>query len=275
VLILSSEDSSSRTIRPRLEAAGADLDRVHLLCAARNPDYSYGPFSLRQHMRRMEEWLEDSGKVRLVLFDPLAAYAGASRESEVRALLNPFAAFAQRAGVAVIGIVHLNKNVRGKALYRASGSLAFVAAARHVYAVTRDPDDEGLRLLVRIKNNLSQDENGFSFAIERDGAGRPRIAWDSTPLPLDAQAALAGPQSERGARSPAQDWLRQALTGGPMPVRELRKQAAAAGHAWGTVKHAKQRLGALATRSGFGGGGHWSLAPAEEPKAQNGAGRAA
>jgi putative DNA primase/helicase len=37
-IILSAEDGVADTIVPRLMAAGADLDRVHIISAVRNPD---------------------------------------------------------------------------------------------------------------------------------------------------------------------------------------------------------------------------------------------
>src|SRR5205807_108302 len=39
VLILSAEDGAAGTIRPRHEAAGANLDRVHILAAIKEMDY--------------------------------------------------------------------------------------------------------------------------------------------------------------------------------------------------------------------------------------------
>ena len=48
----------------------------------------------------------------------------------MRGVLAPLAALAERTGVAIEGVMHLGKGAQRPALYRALGSVAFVAAAR-------------------------------------------------------------------------------------------------------------------------------------------------
>jgi len=63
--------------------------------------------------------------------------------------------------------MHLNKNTAGKAVYRALGSIAFLAAARTVWMVTTDPDNpEGKRrLLTPTKQNVLIDPLGLAFSV--------------------------------------------------------------------------------------------------------------
>ena len=57
-------------------------------------------------------------------------------------------------------------------MYRAMGSLAFVAAARAAWAVVRDKTDPRRRLMLAVKNNLAADTaNGLAFTIEPYGPG--------------------------------------------------------------------------------------------------------
>src|SRR5262245_4558735 len=68
--------------------------------------------------------------------------------------------------VAVIGIAHFNKKDDIKsALLRVSDSIAYVAAARHVYAVLDDPDDRNSKLFVKAKNNLAADKNALRYGF--------------------------------------------------------------------------------------------------------------
>ncbi len=56
-------------------------------------------------------------------------------------------------------------------------------------------------------------------------------------------------------------WLREVLTGGPLPVKEVRKQADDAGLAWRTVQRAMRDAGVESRRGGFGKPSEWALAP--------------
>jgi len=42
---------------------------------------------------------------------------------------------AERRPIAVLGVMHLNKNAQVEAIYRAQGSIAFTAAVRAVFCV--------------------------------------------------------------------------------------------------------------------------------------------
>ena len=61
------------------------------------------------------------------------AYIGGTnsfKNSEVRRILTPLAEIARRRKIAVLAVNHLNKGSGGRAMYRPSDSLAFIAAAR-------------------------------------------------------------------------------------------------------------------------------------------------
>ena len=86
--------------------------------------------------------------MRLVVIDPITAYLGGTdshRNADMRALLAPLAELAARHVVAVVAVSHLNKNAKNPAMYRTTGSLAFVAAARAAWAVAKDQDNPDRR----------------------------------------------------------------------------------------------------------------------------------
>ena len=172
VLMVSGEDDAADTIRPRLEAAGADLARVHILDAIEEQTESgevvRRPFNLKSDLGRLETLLTELCDVRLLSVDPITAYLGdtdSHKNADVRALLAPLSDLAGRFGTAIVGVSHLSKAGSQKALLRVSGSLAFVAAARAAYLVASNEEDDGRRLMLPLKNNIGPDQTGFSFRI--------------------------------------------------------------------------------------------------------------
>lgn len=252
VLLLSAEDDAADTIRPRLEAAGADLRRIFIVdgVRAKNPD---GKLRDRgwtlADVEALDKHLADLPDCRLVVVDPVSAFldgADSHKNSDVRELLSPLAAVAAKYSVAVVAVSHLNKS-QGPAMYRTSGSLAFVAAARVVYAVTRDRDDSQRRLLTPIKANLAPDTNGLAYRVgtaESSVGEQPVIWWESDPVEITAEEALS-PLPDDDSESQlghAIDFLREILAAGPLPAKEVKSSADAAGHSWSTVRRAKDRL---------------------------------
>ena len=156
VLLLSAEDGLRDTIRPRLDACGADVRRVHALTATRDLDGTERHLELARDLPQLEAAIERYHPV-LIIIDPLSAYLGRTdtwRDNEVRALLSPLASLAERHECAILGVLHLTKNASAKVLNRIIGSIAFVAAARVVLAVASDQDDKTRRFLLPVKNRL-------------------------------------------------------------------------------------------------------------------------
>ena len=174
VVILSAEDDAADTIRPRLEAAGADLSRIHIIDAVPDGFNAAGTpvhraFNLSADLGRLESLLKRLCDVALILIDPASAYLGkveSHSNAEVRALLAPLADLAARYSAAVVGISHLSKAAGTEALLRIQGSVAFAAAARAAWGVARDKEDPARRLFLPLKNNIGTDEAGLAFRIE-------------------------------------------------------------------------------------------------------------
>ena len=178
----------------------------------------------------------------------------------------PLAALAEKHGVAVIGILHLTKNEQRKALHRVIGSVAFVAAARTVFAVGQDPDDPAKRILVGVKNNLAAEPDALAFRIVEDGS----LVWEGAVDGADAETILSsgGTQGERTERNEAKDFLRDILGDGPVPVKEIQTAARSNGISDATLKRAKADLKIRAERvGGIGKDGRWAWGP---PKGING-----
>lgn len=276
VVLLSAEDGVADTIRPRLDAAGADVARIVALEAIRsvgdNGRESDRTFDLSRDLPALESAIRSVDGCRLVVIDPVTAYLGgvdSHKNAEIRGLLAPLGAIAERHRVAVVAVTHLNKSGGGPAIYRAMGSLAFAAAARAAWAVSKDKDDPRRRLLLPIKNNIAPDTGGLAYRIDPLGVdGCPVVAWEPDPVSVSADDALAGDRDEGGGRTERDDaaeWLADLLAHGPRPARDVERDARDAGYSIATVRRAKAAIGVESRKPAFGGPWEWTLpAPAQD-----------
>ena len=117
VVILSAEDDPSDTLRPRLDAVGADTDKVFLIRSTivgytGSGDSTHRAFDLSLDLAALSETLRRINGAALVIIDPVSAYLGgvdSHRDAAVRALLSPLSDFAAESGAAVVTVSHLNK----------------------------------------------------------------------------------------------------------------------------------------------------------------------
>lgn len=257
VILLGSEDDLADTIKPRLNAAGADCERIVALQGIRiecDGQSEQASFSLVNDLPAMEQAMEELGSCGLIVIDPIEAYLGRTdshKSAEVRSALMPLAELAAKHGVAVVGICHLNKASGKSAIYRTTGSLAFVAAARSTWAVVKDKSDNRKRLFLPVKCNLSEDIEGLSFRIA-DGT----VAWDAEPVKTTADRAMDD-SPDASAEEEAAAWLRATLMEGDEYVKQLMRGANEAGHSWSTVKRAKHRMKVTTYKEGWGSAGSW------------------
>ena len=121
------EDSPEYTVSPRLRAAGADLDRVHIVKMAVD-EFGQRPVSLKEDMPEIRQAVEELGDVALIVIDPITAYLGKAdnnKVGDVRGITTELAALAQDHRLCVLAVSHLNKNADQQAAYRVSGSGAW------------------------------------------------------------------------------------------------------------------------------------------------------
>lgn len=270
VIFASAEDDAADTIRPRLEAAGADVSKVFILESVMDSDSDGLPieraFSLKRDMVRLDMEIRRIGDVRLVVVDPITAFLGdtdSHKNAEVRALLAPLKDLASRHEVAVLAVSHLNKGNGGNALYRVSGSLAFVAAARAAWLIVKDPDDEQRRLVLPSKNNLAPDVGGFAYRIgtAMTSVGNvPVIHWEPERVDVSAIEALS-PDFERDARAEASQFIVDCFNEGTTEAKAIMTAARNAGIAEKTLRRAKADLGIVSRKIGFAKTAkwHWQL----------------
>lgn len=278
VVFLSAEDDAADTIRPRLEAAGADLSRVFILDAVVEAFNAEGgeirrTFNLKTDLTRLGAMLAEIGGAAMIVIDPITAYLGEAdshKNAEVRALLSPLSDLAAKHGAAIVCVSHLNKSSAGEAMMRITGSLAFVAAARAAFIVARDPENEARRLFLPLKNNIGNDQTGLAFAIQSAQVKSPagqietsRVAWEPDPVSVTADEAMTpqGDPEERSALDDARQFLLGLLADGPVRAGQIKSDADGAGFGWKTIQRAADRLGVERQKDGMKGGWTWKLPP--------------
>jgi len=285
VIWLNAEDDARDTILPRLVAAGGDPKRVHFVNGAcvSGEDKS---FSLVTDLPLLRKAIQKFGNVLLVIIDPVSAYLGIGRvdcrsATDVRGVLTPLKELAEELHIAVIAIAHFNKKDDVKsALLRVSDSIAYVAAARHVYAVLDDPEDKNSKLFVKAKNNLARDTKAlrYGFGVKTVGhdpklnvdINAPYVVWHPQHVEVTANEAMqAGEGQSAYAKREAREFLLERLNAGPVGADDLLEEAEQSGIAKRTLKRAKKELGIRSRKTPGKFDGRWFWELPTKPKSAN------
>jgi AAA domain len=266
VVIASAEDAATFILAPRFAAAGADMDRVHVVHV--DHDGLDLGITIPDDLAAIGNVME---RVRspFLIVDPLLAHIPVRidgyKDQHVRVALAPLARLAEELEAAMTGVMHLNKREQADLFSRIGGSGGFLAAARSGFLIGADPHDETRRVIVHGKSNLAPEAESLSFMLEPIELPNPD-PLDPKPIVV-ARVAMLGASNlsaadvlrpqKATAHGAAMVWLTQLLNSGPMPERWIEGAAETAGHAWRTVRRAKEELGIESARSGFGKDGRW------------------
>jgi putative DNA primase/helicase len=153
-IIVSFEDTAAEIIRPRLEAANADLSHVHNVIL-RDAD-GIDTMALPRDLDNLGELVREA-EAKLVIIDPIVAALettfDAHKDQHVRHILGSLVRLAEEEDAAVTGVGHLNKTPSSDAYIRVANSVAFWNAARTVVLITEDGTDDDSRLVAQRKAN--------------------------------------------------------------------------------------------------------------------------
>ena len=255
-LVMSAEDGAGDTIRPRLEAAAADLERIRLFDRVRDYDekadeYYIRPVEFPKDLPRLHATVVGCD-ISLVLIDPLVAFLGAKtdahRDQDVRRVLYPLAQIAGDTQATILCLRHLNKAPGTNPLYRGGGSIGFIGAARLGLLVAPHPDDAERRVLAVAKSNLAAIPDSLVFRLTPDPfRAVANVAWEAGSSPLTALDLLRSVPKDRPApqRDRAKEMLEEMLAAGARLRSELVEAAEDEGISWRTVMTAKASLGVI------------------------------
>lgn len=264
VVLLSAEDDLADTIRPRLDAAGADVTRILALRTVPGDDDM--PPSIPADLHLLEQAIQRVD-ARLVVIDPLMAFLDAEvdghKDQSVRRALHRLSKLAEDTGTAVVVVRHLNKATGGNPLYRGGGSIGIIGAARAGMLVARDPDDQTRRVLATTKCNLAAEAESLSFHLEQHDEAS-RVVWDGVSA-HDAGMLLAESDGDQSALDEAKEVVADILAVGPVASPDLRRRALNEGVSERTMRRARSALGCVKAKQGFTAGWTWELPKTAEP----------
>ena len=251
VIYMTGEDGLADTLKPRLEAAGADCSRVFVLqtykSEHKNGDEKEHPFSL-QDVDVLEQALQETG-AKLIVIDPIQGYLGRgvdmNQANDVRPVLSAVGQLADKYRCAIISIRHLAKSVRSP-LHKGLGSVDFTAFARSQLLVGKH---NGQTVMTHAKSSLAPAGKSLAYEL-RDG----RLYWlgasDSTPEdvanPLPPTARNSDDE-EADKLEQARTVLKLALDEAPTPSKQLYSEASQLGISKRTLERAKSELQVKAT----------------------------
>lgn len=271
VVLISVEDGVAHTIRPRLDAAGADTTRVVVLTEVETTD-EHGDVT-----ERLPELPTDVDIIRdainkvgaaLVVIDPLmaclAAGINAHRDQDVRRALSPLIRVAETTGTAILTVRHLNKGDSDNAMYRGGGSIGMVAAARIGYTVGRhpdEPDNTSRAVIAGVKSNICPLPVSIAYTLHyNESTDCAQVHWDGE-VPYTANNLLRPQRTEPKQLDPTAQWLTDYLTEhhGAAASEDIRAAAEQAGIAERTLRRAAQRAGIVKEHVGMPAHTIWRL----------------
>jgi len=228
-LYVSGEDPADTVLVPRYEAAGGDLDRLHIYDTS-----TAGRITIPDALEMIAEQIR-CRNIKFCVIDPffslLSQEYSKNVEQEVRAVLSAVTSVAEETKCTFFLVRHFNKKEDTSALYRGGGSIGITAQARLAYALLPHPDNEDERILAWEKNNISKRGRSDSLVFQMqgrstDGTGEQPVMKFARKESYTAEELLNG--SSRGRpptkRKRAKSILKTKLADGERPARELRKE---------------------------------------------------
>lgn len=238
IIYQTAEDGLADTVKPRLEIAGAECERIMVIDESDK--------SLSMIDERLEEAIIKTG-ARLLILDPIQAYLGGgmdmNRANEARDMTKKLGALAEKTKCAIILIGHMNKAAGNKAAYRGMGSIDFFAVARSVLLVGRVEGEASIRAVVQIKNNLAAFGHAKAFELSESG-----FQWHGD-YEITVDEVLGGIAPKANKFEQAKQLLRElAETQNAIQSNEVFELANEHGISKRTMENAKKELGIRAKK---------------------------
>jgi hypothetical protein len=251
VLLLNDEDDPSRVLRPRLEAIGADIDKIRVIDSAFTLDEK-GVEILRREIRSYDPTL--------VIIDPLTNFIGSGvdmyRPNEANAFMRPLHRLAKEFDIAVLIARHLRKQSSDNAMHMGQGSMAFSGAVRSGMIVTPHPTRANWRVLAHYKSSYAKEAGSKAFEICTPlKSGTARVVWHG-PVEMSANELVAQSSVQDSVLDRAVRALEDFLRPGPAKAREVIAAMKKKEVPERTLDRAKKKLGVI---SGKGPGAKWKL----------------
>lgn len=173
VLLGCTEDGLGDTVKPRLVAAGANLENVIVLDT--NAIGTKKGDSKKQRMLKLSDdigllkaTLKAMPDIILVALDPITGYFGdadSNKDKEIRPVMDKLARACDEMRVTFISVMHQNKRSDVDAIHKILGASSVAGSARTAWGFSRDKEEKDICHMVLIKNNLSKKRAGLDYKL--------------------------------------------------------------------------------------------------------------
>lgn len=241
------EDGAADTIKPRLQQADADCEKVAYIVD--------DDIALTLEDGRIETTIKETGASVFVI-DPIQAFIPPDSDmqsaTKMRSVLRKLANIAERNRCAVVLIGHMNKGGGAKTLYRGLGSIDIAAIARSVLMISRDENRPEMRYMYPIKSSLAPVGPAVAFSFNEQGG----IKWHGQ-YDLNTSKLIDSVTIKTTKREKTRAKLMQLLESEDRPAKEVYAGLAEIGVGSRTVEKVKKELQITTYRRGSSW--FWSL----------------
>lgn len=219
VLYVSHEDGIEEVVLPRAQANGVDTMRFHIFGIASKLVNGVSMPKFPEHLNLLEEKIKEVD-AKVVIVDPLLSAMASGRDPnsnvDVRELIDPLNQLAQRLGITIIGIAHINKTVTN-ARTAVTGSAAWSDATRGTILFAMDEPDPQVPytdvVFGSTKGNYSK--NGMNYTYRVRSVDHEHDSGEVGSVPkiefLGLSTRTVGEVLSTGSEDRREGWLKGAI----------------------------------------------------------------
>lgn len=254
VVVFSGEDSFKYVLRDRLDKCGANTDRIFVL----DPDTDETPLCFDKFgYRRIERYMQ-LYRPALCVFDPVQSYLPSgmkiSDRGNVRSVLQPLIALAEKYETTILIVMHANKTHGASGLNRIADSKDFPDMARSVLMLGYTDEKKQTIYLSHEKSNYSRFGKTALFSL---GSGKPEFCGYTDKRDTEYVLENGHYGKPATARDTAKDFCLAYLGDGKKHlVHELEADATAKGISVTALRRARTALNQagqiVLTQEGYG-----------------------
>lgn len=262
VLWLPGEEDVATMVRPRLESAGANLERVHF--PALNDRGERTRLTLPGHVHQIRDAILHFG-CKLLIVDPLSSHVppdiNLCVDQCIHQVLDPVADMAHSLDCVVLMTRNLTKNTSAQRINQGLGGAAVGGVARSVLVIDWPDRRTSRRVLRVVACNLAKATPALEYELADQGGWPVLSAIRELPPDEDDADADLEESGERDTRADAVLLLRRVIGTERVPYVIIAREAEDAGIGLRTLRKAKADLGITSHRVGSSVPPHWEWGP--------------
>lgn len=251
-LYIGCEDPIGSAVRPRYEAMGGDANKLIVFEGIEFKGEKQW-LDLSKHLSAIEDYIAPIPDLKQIIFDPFNAFLGWSKnpwdDERIRRIIGPVHQLAEKYKIAIIGILHANKNEKQNLVHRISGSAAWGNLARSIYIFGKDENDAKRRFMSPTKMSYGLEKPTLAFRIIQTNPkniNSIKLDFEERPILKTAEEIFGSKKQKPGPKpvkkDSAKELLKEHLLAKPLPVKEIKKLAKEADVKKSCLYRAKESL---------------------------------